>query len=95
MADETKLQRTLTGRVVSSKMNKTISVAVERSVPHAVYGKYVRRTSKIMAHDENNDCREGDTVLIAECRPISRHKSWRLLEIVARAERAADAATSV
>jgi len=95
MAEQTKLQRTLTGKVVSSRMNKTISVAVVRSVPHDVYGKYVRRTSKIMAHDENNDCREGDTVVIAECRPISRHKSWRLLEIVARAERTADAATSV
>jgi small subunit ribosomal protein S17 len=91
MAEESKLQRTLTGRVVSSKMNKTISVAVERSVPHPVYGKYVRRTSKIMAHDENNDCREGDTVVIAECRPLSRHKSWRVLEIVARAA-SADAA---
>ena len=94
MAEETKLQRTLTGKVVSSKMRKTIAVAVERSVPHAVYGKYVRRTTKIMAHDENNDCREGDTVVIAECRPISRHKSWRLLEIVARAEPVAGATPS-
>ena len=91
MAEETKLQRTLTGRVVSSKMTKTISVAVERSVPHDVYGKYVRRTSKIMAHDENNECREGDTVVIAECRPLSRHKAWRLVEIVARAEASAAA----
>ena len=91
MAEETKLQRTLTGKVVSSKMTKTISVAVERSVPHPVYGKYVRRTSKIMAHDENNDCREGDTVVIAECRPLSRHKSWRLVEIVARAPAAGGA----
>jgi small subunit ribosomal protein S17 len=91
MAEETKLQRTLTGKVVSSKMTKTISVAVERSVPHDVYGKYVRRTSKIMAHDENNDCREGDTVVIAECRPLSRRKSWRLVEIVARASAAGDA----
>jgi small subunit ribosomal protein S17 len=89
MAEQTKLQRTLTGKVVSSRMNKTISVAVERSVPHDVYGKYVRRTSKIMAHDENNDCREGDTVVIAECRPLSRHKSWRLVEIVARAAESA------
>ena len=85
MSEQTKLQRTLTGKVVSSKMNKTISVAVVRSVPHDVYGKYVRRTSKIMAHDENNECREGDTVVIAECRPLSRHKSWRLVEVVARA----------
>jgi len=91
MVDETKLQRTLTGRVVSSKMTKTISVAVERRVPHDIYGKYVRRTSKIMAHDENNECREGDTVVIAECRPLSRHKSWRLVEIVARAPAAGEA----
>ena len=89
MTETTKLQRTLTGRVVSNKMNKTIAVAVERSVPHPVYGKYVRRTSKIMAHDEKNECREGDTVVIAECRPLSRHKSWRLVEIVARADSAA------
>jgi small subunit ribosomal protein S17 len=95
MAEETKLQRTLTGKVVSSKMTKTISVAVERSVPHPVYGKYVRRTSKIMAHDENNECREGDTVVIAECRPLSRHKSWRLLEIVARAPVTREAASGV
>jgi small subunit ribosomal protein S17 len=95
MAEQTKLQRTLTGTVVSSKMNKTISVAVSRSVPHDVYGKYVRRTSKIMAHDENNECREGDTVLIAECRPLSRHKSWRLVEIVARAGTTAGTAAGV
>jgi small subunit ribosomal protein S17 len=86
MTEQARLQRTLTGRVVSSRMNKTISVAVERSVPHDVYGKYVRRTSKIMAHDERNECREGDTVVIAECRPLSRHKSWRLVQIVARAD---------
>ena len=92
MTEQAKLQRTLTGKVVSSKMNKTISVAVERSVPHDVYGKYVRRTSKIMAHDEKNDCREGDTVVIAECRPLSRHKSWRLVEIVVRADASAGAA---
>jgi small subunit ribosomal protein S17 len=86
MSEQPKLQRTLTGTVLSNKMNKTISVGVERAVPHDVYGKYVRRTSKIMAHDENNECREGDTVVIAECRPLSRHKSWRLVEIVERAE---------
>jgi small subunit ribosomal protein S17 len=94
MSEQTKLQRTLTGKVVSNKMNKTISVAVERRVPHPLYGKYVRRTSKIMAHDENNECREGDTVVIAECRPLSRHKAWRLVEIVKRADTPAGATPS-
>lgn len=77
--------RTLTGTVVSSKMNKTISVAVERLVKHPTYGKYVRRTTKLLAHDENNECREGDTVAISECRPLSRHKAWRLVRVVERA----------
>ena len=77
--------RTLTGTVVSSKMNKSISVAVERLVKHPTYGKYVRRTTKLLAHDENNECREGDTVAISECRPLSRHKAWRLVRVVERA----------
>ena len=80
-----KSAKTLTGTVVSSRMNKTISVSVERLVRHATYGKYVRRTTKLLAHDENNECREGDTVAIAECRPLSRHKAWRLVRIVERA----------
>ena len=80
-----KSARTLTGTVVSSKMNKTISVAVERLVKHQTYGKYVRRTTKLLAHDENNECREGDTVAIAECRPLSRHKAWTLVRVVERA----------
>jgi small subunit ribosomal protein S17 len=92
MTAKTKLLRSVTGKVVSSKMDKTIAVAVERSVPHPVYGKYVRRTSKILAHDENNDCREGDTVVIAECRPLSRRKSWRLVEVVSRVGGAVPAA---
>ena len=77
--------RTLTGTVVSSKMNKTISVAVERLVKHPTYRKYVRRTTKLLAHDENKECREGDTVAISECRPLSRHKAWRLVRVVERA----------
>ncbi len=77
--------RTVTGRVVSSKMNKTIAVEVERLVKHPRYGKYIRRTTKLLAHDENNESREGDTVTIAECRPLSRHKSWRLISVVERA----------
>ena len=78
--------RTLTGRVVSNRMDKTISVAVERRVKHPMYGKYIRRTTKLMAHDAENSCREGDVVTIAECRPLSKSKSWRLVEVVERAE---------
>jgi small subunit ribosomal protein S17 len=77
--------RTLTGRVVSNKMDKTITVAVERLVKHPTYGKYVRRTTKLMAHDENNECNEGDTVDIAQCRPLSRRKAWTLVRVVGRA----------
>lgn len=77
--------RTVTGRVVSNKMNKTIAVEIERLVKHPRYGKFIRRTTKLLAHDENNDSREGDTVQIAECRPLSRHKSWRLVSVVERA----------
>ena|SRR5690606_3076608 len=80
-----KAARQLTGKVVSNKMQKTIKVAVERFVPHPVYGKYQRRTTQYLAHDENNECREGDLVAIEECRPLSRHKSWRLVKIVQRA----------
>ena len=74
--------RTVTGRVISNKMDKTITVLVERQVKHPLYGKYIKRSSKLKAHDENNECREGDLVAIAQCRPISRHKSWRLVNVV-------------
>ncbi|HKX99480.1 MAG TPA: 30S ribosomal protein S17 [Steroidobacteraceae bacterium] len=77
--------RTLTGTVVSSKMDKTISVSVERLIKHPTYGKYVRRTTKLLAHDEKNECREGDTVAISECRPLSRNKSWTLVRVIERA----------
>jgi small subunit ribosomal protein S17 len=80
-----KALRTVTGKVVSNKMNKTIAVEIERLVKHPRYGKFIRRTTKLLAHDENNDSREGDTVQIAECRPLSRHKSWRLVSVVERA----------
>jgi small subunit ribosomal protein S17 len=83
--DAGKAVRTLTGQVVSNKMDKTISVAIERVVKHPTYGKFVRRTTKLLAHDEKNEAREGDTVSITPCRPLSRHKSWRLLTIVERA----------
>ena len=82
---EEKKQRTITGRVVSNKMDKTISVSVERKVKHPMYGKYMRRSTKYLVHDEDNACNEGDVVTIAECRPFSKSKSWRLVEIVERA----------
>lgn len=84
MSEQTTI-RTVTGRVVSDKMNKTITVLVERQVKHPLYGKYIKRSSKLKAHDENNECRQGDLVAIAECRPISRHKSWRLVQVVEKA----------
>jgi small subunit ribosomal protein S17 len=84
-ATQTKSLRTLTGRVVSNKMNKTIAVEVERLVKHPRYGKYIRRTTKLLAHDESNESRQGDTVTITECRPLSRNKSWRLVAVVERA----------
>jgi small subunit ribosomal protein S17 len=77
--------RTLTGQVISNKMNKTITVAIERVVRHPTYGKYVRRTTKLLAHDESNQAREGDTVTITPCRPLSRRKSWRLIAVLERA----------
>lgn len=78
-------ERTVTGRVVSDKMNKTITVLVERRVKHPVYGKFVRKSTRLHAHDENNECKEGDLVTIAECRPISKSKAWRLVEVVEKA----------
>lgn len=80
-----KAVRTVVGRVTSDKMEKSVTVAVERLIRHPVYGKFIRRTTKIVAHDEDNACREGDTVAIAECRPISKRKSWRVVEIVKKA----------
>jgi small subunit ribosomal protein S17 len=77
--------RTVTGRVVSDKMDKTITVLVERRVAHPIYGKYVKRTTKLHAHDESNESKMGDTVSIEECRPLSKSKSWRLVKIVERA----------
>jgi small subunit ribosomal protein S17 len=88
MSDEIKKgKRTLVGRVVSDKMDKTVSVAVERLIKHPVYGKYIRRTTKVMAHDANNECKPGDRVSITECKPISKNKSWEVASVV---ERAAD-----
>lgn len=78
--------RTVIGTVASNKMQKTVAVVIERLVKHPQYGKYIRRTTKVLAHDEENSCREGDVVAITECRPYSRRKSWRLVEIIKRAE---------
>ena len=82
---EAKGQRTLTGRVVSSKMQKTVAVEIERLIKHPTYGKFVRRTTKLLAHDENSESHEGDLVTIAPCRPMSRRKSWRVIAVVAKA----------
>ena len=82
---EARGERVLTGRVVSEKMDKTITVLVERMVRHETYGKYLRRSTKLLAHDESNAAHEGDTVTITPCRPLSRRKSWRLLEVVEKA----------
>lgn len=84
MAEEKRV-RTLQGKVVSDKMDKTITVAVERRVKHPVYGKYITRTTKVHAHDEENQVKQGDTVIVRECRPLSKNKSWALVEIVTRA----------
>lgn len=82
MSATEKRTRVVTGKVVSNKMNKTITVLVERREKHPVYGKYMTRSSKIHAHDESNQCGIGDTVTVAESRPISKSKTWKLLEIV-------------
>ena len=85
MADQENNLRTITGKVVSDKMDKTITVLVERRVKHQLYGKYITRSTKLHAHDENNACNEGDTVAIVESRPISKTKTWKLQSIVEKA----------
>jgi|TARA_X000000368_G_scaffold318173_1_gene255448 small subunit ribosomal protein S17 len=85
MADQENNVRTITGKVVSDKMDKTITVLVERRVKHELYGKYITRSTKLHAHDENNDCNEGDTVAIVESRPMSKTKTWKLQSIVEKA----------
>ena len=84
-APAAKVAKTLTGKVVSTKMQKTISVLIQRYVPHPDYGKYQRRTTQLLAHDENGESRTGDVVAIEACRPLSRHKSWRLVKVLKRA----------
>jgi len=87
MSEEKKTKRTVTGRVVSDKMENTVSVAIERLIKHPVYGKYIRRTTKVLAHDASNECKSGDRVAIAESRPISKNKSWSVVNVI---ERSAD-----
>ncbi len=84
-AKATKGKRTVVGHVVSDKMDKTVSVKIERLVKHPVYGKYIRRTTKVLAHDENNECKSGDRVTISECRPVSKNKAWQVVNVVDRA----------
>ncbi|MCK5335360.1 MAG: 30S ribosomal protein S17 [Gammaproteobacteria bacterium] len=82
---QTEVQRTLTGRVTSDKMDKTVTVTVERKVRHPLYGKIIRRSSKFHVHDETNECNVNDVVTIEQCRPISKLKSWRLVKVVEKA----------
>ena len=85
MTEKTKQLRTVEGRVVSNKMNKTVTVLVERQVKHALYGKYLRRSTKLHAHDEQNTCNEGDLVRVPECRPLYKTKNWQVVAIITRA----------
>ncbi|MFM8449765.1 MAG: 30S ribosomal protein S17 [Haliscomenobacter sp.] len=83
---ERNLRKTRVGVVSSNKMEKTVSISVERKLMHPIYGKFVKKTKKFMAHDENNDCHIGDTVRIMETRPLSKNKRWRVVEIIERAK---------
>ncbi len=90
MSEETKQipergRRTISGHVISDKMDKTVSVSVERLIKHPVYGKYIRRTTKILAHDESNECKAGDKVTLSECKPLSKHKAWQVVSVIGRA----------
>ena len=86
MSKQDKLSRSQVGRVISNKMDKTVTVLLERQVKHALYGKYIKRSTKVHAHDETNDCGEGDLVKIIDGRPLSKCKSWRVIEILERAK---------
>ncbi len=83
---ERNLRKEKIGKVVSNKMDKSITVAVERRVKHAMYGKFISKTTKLMAHDEKNECNPGDLVKISEIRPLSKNKRWRVVEIIERAK---------
>ena len=85
MSEQTSSNRTLQGRVVGDKMDKSITVLVERRVKHPIYGKFVRRSTKLHAHDETNECGVGDVVVVEQCRPLSKTKTWRLVKVVEKA----------
>jgi small subunit ribosomal protein S17 len=90
MSEETKVEsaknkRTIVGRVVSNKMDKSVTISIDRLIKHPAYGKYIRRSNKVMAHDAKNECNMGDRVAISECRPISKNKAWQVVEILERA----------
>ena len=86
MSANESIKGTKVGRVTSNKADKTVAVMLERQVKHALYGKYIKRSSKVLAHDADNSCTEGDLVKIAQCRPLSRNKAWRVVEILERAQ---------
>ena len=86
MTETGKQPKTLTGRVVSNKMDKTVAVLIQRTVKHPLYEKYIKRSTKLLAHDEKNECKEGDMVVIESSRPISKRKAWRLQKVVTRAQ---------
>jgi small subunit ribosomal protein S17 len=85
MTDKAETNRVLTGRVIGEAMDKTITVVVERRVKHPLYGKFMRRSTKVHAHDDANECHKGDWVRVEQCRPLSKTKTWRLLEVLERA----------
>jgi small subunit ribosomal protein S17 len=87
MSETTDKTRTISGRVISNKMDKTITVLVERLVKHPIYGKYIKRSSKLFAHDESNQCQEGDVVTITSCRPVSKNKTFKLVDVVERSNK--------
>ncbi len=86
MSEIQKTAKTVTGEVTSNKMDKTISVQVSRKVKHPLYEKYIKRSTKLLAHDENNECNEGDVVIIEASRPISKNKSWKLQKVVSKTQ---------
>ena len=85
MSEQQALNRALTGRVISNRMEKSITVLVERRVQHPIYGKFIRRSTKVHAHDEANECNLGDLVMVEQCRPVSKTKTWKLLKVIERA----------
>ena len=86
MSEEIVKNKAVTGTVISSKMDKTISVCIDRTIKHPLYGKYIKRSTKVMVHDEVNECNEGDIVIIESSRPLSKNKSWRLQQVISKAQ---------